>query len=313
MSFSSVPHSISLIYTLTSLLDQNSTVLSRSHPDFSVFKDTLASCEYFDESDAFVQNEAAVGHLQILMLAGLSMFGGVLVPVLRQFSFQDDKFRLVWDSGSVDQFTFKVWDTAFLKFAKYYTDRLSSKPQPGSRIKTSIIGGIAHYLRSYEVILKACQKRVQLLLQSKNDILFFLKENKDKDLFFILLSSLPTSQMNSLFIFVQQFFPNDLEVTTSDGMRVNVCATFETPSTDVTFLVEKTRIYLELYFNNAYPIIKEITTSKTMEFMTKMLNNEDVYQQTQRNLSTMKTSQLDMRKSLYDALQRHFERLIQPE
>jgi hypothetical protein len=310
MSYKSVPHSISLIFSICSLLDENSTVLSKSHKDYELFQDVLDSSVCFNDRSDFIKNEAAVGHLQLLMLSGLSMYGGVLIPVMRQFSFEEGVFRIVWDSGSVDQFTFKVWDDKFLKFAKYYVDRLSSKPQSSSEIKTTIVGGISQYLKSYLIILRACEKRVTLLMKSKGDILFFLKENRDKDLFFILLSSLPPTQMNSLFIFIQQFFPRDLEVPTPDGMKVNVCATFETPATDVTFLIEKTRIYLDLYFNKKFPIIQEITKSKTMEFMTKLLNNNDVYKETNKNLGTLKKAQLEMRLTLYKALSTHLGSLL---
>jgi len=309
MSYNSVPHSISLILILSKLFDEESAVLVKRSEAFQSFREIFETEEVFNHNDAFTSNPSYVGHLQLLMLTALSMYGGVLVPVIQQFSYDEGRFRIVWDSGSVDQFTFKQWDEDFLKFASYYVDRLSSKPRRSTEIQTSVVSGVLNYLKSYMVILRACKKRVELLMKSKGDILFFLKENSDKDLFFILLSSLPSQQMNALFIYVQQFFPKDLDVTTGDGMKVNVCATFETPSTDVRFLIEKTKIYIDLYYNKKYPIIREITVSKTLEFMKKILNNDEVYQETTRNLKTLKQAQIDMRITLYDLLISHLKEM----
>lgn len=309
MSYDSVPHSISLLFTISSLLNDNGTVLTRYHDDQALFQDAVASADTFNEQSDFIQNRVLVGHLQLLILASLSMYGGVLVPVLRQFSFEDNQFRLVWDNGIVDTFTFQVWDDSFLKFASYYINRLSSKPQPSSEIKTTLISGISNYLKSYVVILESSAKKVELLLKSKSDMLFFVKESTDRDLFFILLSSVPSQQMNALFIYVQQFFPHDLEIPMADGIRVNVCATFQTPATDVTFLIEKTKIYIDLFFNKKYPIIREITMLKGAEFLTKLLNNSDVYEATRSHLLSLKSAQLDVRLTLYRALITHLDQL----
>ena len=82
---------------------------------------------------------------------------------------------------------------------------------------------------------------------------------------------------------------------------------FETPSSDVTFLSEKNRIYLDLYFDGHYPIIKEITQSKTSDYMIKLLSNSDMFDVTMTNLKNILTLQVDTRTQLYQFYQQYLE------
>ena len=57
---------------------------------------------------------------------------------------------------------------------------------------------------------------MKTLIQHKTAIDLF-KKDMSKDLLFIAISSLPTDQINALFLHIQEFFPKDLEVKTSDN------------------------------------------------------------------------------------------------
>ena len=56
-------------------------------------------------------------------------------------------------------------------------------------------------------------------------------------------------------------------ITSPGGHKMNVCDYFQKPANSYKYLMEKTNIYLELYYNHSQPIIKEITHLKTIEFI----------------------------------------------
>ena len=127
---------------------------------------------------------------------------------------------------------------------------------------------------------------------------------------FIIISSLPGDQMNAMYVYIQQFFPPDLEVTTPDNRKMNVTSLFESTSVDVYFLIEKTKIYMDLYFNSSMPIIKQITQTKTLEFIQKSLDNTTIYNGTIENLKRLKSLQIDSRLNLYTTFKNHLDSLI---
>ena len=67
---------------------------------------------------------------------------------------------------------------------------------------------------------------------------------------------------------------------------------------------------MDLYFNNSMPIIKQITQSKTLEFIHKSLDNSTVYKGTIENLKRIKSLQIDTRVSLYTTFKNHLDSLL---
>ena len=92
-----------------------------------LFEDIIRSSGNIDENQRFLQSNECIAFTQVLMLTGLSMFCGVFIPILSSIVEKDDS-KITWDSG-IDVFTWGVYDKDFKRFAAYYQDKLSSKPQ----------------------------------------------------------------------------------------------------------------------------------------------------------------------------------------
>jgi len=123
----------------------------------------------------------------------------------------------------------------------------------------------------------------------------------------VILSSLPTEQINALFLYLNPFLPAELEVTTPDNRRMNLMSIFGNSSMDYHFLSEKIKIYLDLYFNQNMPIIQQITQSKTISFVKDIIINDVHYEMTQYNLKKIYDVQINPRKILYNLLIDHIQ------
>ena len=58
------------------------------------------------------------------------------------------------------------------------------------------------------------------------------------------------------------------------------------------------------------PIIKQITQTKTLEFIQKSLDNTTIYNGTIENLKRLKSLQIDSRLNLYTTFKNHLDSLI---
>ena len=87
----------------------------------------------------------------------------------------------------------------------------------------------------------------------------------------------------------------------------------ETPEAAVAVkiqLVEKVKLYFELYFYQNAPIIKDITQEKTAEFMTSLFKNEDVIRVMKNNLNQIRDFQIIPRINIYTLYLNHLQLLL---
>ena len=235
----SLPVSTSLLKAVTYQLNHIDNLLVQSSSDYNSFYSILHSVQDLAIETSFIANPKQVTFVQTSMLLVLSMVGGVLVPVINSFTEEDGVVRISWDNGTLDTFTFGKVDDDFLRFFTYFQNRLSSKPQLTTAFPPVVLFGIQQFLKNYVEILMAVRKRIVLLSKSKQEVLSLFNNEVNRDLLFILISSLPTDQINTFFLHVQQFFPEDLEAKTADGKSINVISFFQNSSTDIIIWLKR--------------------------------------------------------------------------
>ena len=306
-----LPPSLALLQCIAVQCEKITPVLTPKTDYHKEINKWINTDEGFEQFISENPSKLYIHYIQTLMLVVLSMYGGILIPPIKQFSHTNGHIRIVWDSGIVDDFTLGLWDDSFSQFSRYFQNRLSAKPTGNQDIYPALLKGFQQYIQSYQVILDAVGTRLMYIIGNKLKLMGVLEDKENKDLLFILLSSLPSEQMNALFVYIQQFFPESLTYKTQRGNVVNVIATFQTPATDMLYLIEKTKLYMELYYDNNHPIIQEITQSKTTEFMKKIMQTDQVFSETQRNLKILKEMQVDIRSSLYQLIDTHLSRVLQ--
>jgi hypothetical protein len=300
-----LPNNVKILHLLSQHLETHLSLLDSKSDDYKNFKSLCLSHTYLDDSPTYLNTPHFVTHVQMMMLAGISMLGGFNIPVIRDFQQKDSLIKIQWDGGTTDTFTLGVHDKAFIKFYRYFQTRALQHSNTESKVSPHIFGAIKQLTDSYGMILDAVGAKCDAILADKHAIVRVLKTHHNKDLLFILLSCLPSEQLNTLYIHIQQFFPSDLEITLPSGNKVNACSLFGTSTTDIAFLIEKTRVYMDLYFSNKLPIIQSITQSKTFDFLDEMTKNTSVFIDTFKQLSLLKENQVNVRVKLYELLSFH--------
>ena len=301
MSAHTIPTSIQTVHVVAQLLQDLivTNPLQASHQ--ASLHRWLGEEVPFFESSISSADPAVLRALHTVSLACLSMLGGIFVPVVNQFQVTGRHYEVTWETGSKDAFDYGVWDDS----SKNWCHSLFQRMAPGSfyalhpKEVWSLCGQQIH---SYITLLEICSQFINQLTESEQGLVHIVEKPFQRELLFILISCLPVDQMNALFVYVQQFFPDDLSVKTDSGNQVNVTALFDKASSDPQFLIEKTKVYLDLYFTNTLPIIKEITQSKTSAFLVSMIQNKQVLRETMDTLKSLKLNQMDSRTTCYQTL-----------
>ncbi len=238
---------------------------------------------------------------QILLLGSVTMFEGVGTPSVMGIQTTPTTITIRWEGASSDTITWGVMDDASIRFAHYIARRvLSIAPQQD---RTGLPETLFHHLQTrlsyYLSALEVTERRLTALMAA--DIKRTFDGGVEPVFLFVLLGCLPLDQLNALFLYVQQFLPEELTVSTVTGKPLNIANLFQ-PAADVRFMVEKVNMYLDLYMSPQMPIIREITQSKTRAYFEKLMLNPAVRDGLIQNLQGILDYQISPRKQLYTLL-----------
>jgi hypothetical protein len=303
------PPGIELLRITTNQLDPIIDVFKLNSQPYVQLRDLVKKTLVFDNEVDFYSSKRIIGYLQTLMLLGLSMHGGIFTPTIKTISCKNNLLKISWKSGVHDQFKFGVFDDNFKKFAFYFQKKMFFNEKAKREIPVSIVKQLRQILLEYIEELKSCDKKIQSLIKDQFCILSTLEDDKNRDLIFILISCLPREELNSLFLYVQQFFPPDLKIKI-EGKTFNVTNLFQQPSSDMKSLMHKSNVYFELFFSVRMPIIHHITKTKTKDFLADLIKKTHVYEQLIQNLKSLRDNQITMRLTLYEFFLKHLKGLF---
>jgi hypothetical protein len=126
---------------------------------------------------------------------------------------------------------------------------------------------------------------------------------KSKSLIFILLGVLPCSAIDSMYQLLAKTCPDDLSISTVDGMR-HARVFFETPSLSIDGAMEKIKAHFNLMFFSNIPKIKEEFFTHAQIMMTEALQKPDHRKAIQKEISTFIETQIQPRLDLYQLILR---------
>ncbi|MBG91400.1 MAG: hypothetical protein CL521_06265 [Actinobacteria bacterium] len=312
MPTTKLPVPVQLLKVIAYQLDLVADLYDPDSASFKAFVSLLETQTSFEKRPEFQESSLMITHVQTLMLAALSMYGGVRIPAIKQLRYNDDQnhIRLTWDTGITEQITFGKLDDSFLGFSSHFQSILGAKHVKHKQLPHTLIRGIYQYIFSYINILESLSDRLKLLIKTPSELTQLLQDQQNHDLFFILLSSMPSEQINAMLLHIQQYFPEDLLVQTPSGNKMPVCSLFQSPSTDTEFLIEKIKLYLDLYYNGKLPIIQEITQSKSIGFFSEMAQNTQVWDQTTETIEALVTQQVNVRLDMYQYINTYLDRIV---
>lgn len=253
-----------------------------------------------NESPEFVSDKQLVLFIQLLFLLALSMHGGIMMPAVRNISARGNRIHIHWDSNSHDRFTFGQCDEAFLTFYKYFQMKVLRTGRGSLLIRPSAVKQVINRLKTYTEQLTKVNQSISALAEGTfYSISDTIQKPLNQHVLFILISSLPSDQINALLLYIADFLPDDATFKTSANSPAPIARLFQSPSVDMAYLIEKVKLYFDLYYSADLPILRHITQTKTAEFLEKLLKNPAVLSEAKKTLSDMQRYQITTRINLY--------------
>ena len=301
-----IPPSVILVQILALSLDRCSTMLIKGSDPFK------QAFRYLRTGKGAAPVELGYFYHALLM-ALLSMHQGVLIPALKQIDWDSDTLTvtIIWNGGIRDSFTLGEHDESAERFAKTVTNKVFGYGKIPKGISIVFLGGCKEMLSLYEKNLRVTDHQIKGILRKQAQLHQSLKDDVSADLMFLIVACLPAEQLSQLFTHIHEFFPEDLKIKTQDGNQVSVVSLFQSPSSDIQYLIKKVMVYNDLYFGNDLPIIREITHIKTKDFLLKLLENKQVERYMINQLTAIQNQQVDPRTTLYTILIERLTWLLQ--
>ncbi len=302
----SLPPGINILRTSIDQINQISSIFQINSPDYILLKNIIKTEESLSSSSDFINSKNCIIYIQILMLMAISMYSGIFIPSIKTFSSKNNKVTITWDNCLHDTFKFGILDKNFEKFILSYKKLIYPGQNAGKELASSIVARLGRELIYYTIQLKSSQSMLDKIITKKESMVEILNNNHTKDSFFIIMSCLPVEELNTLFLYVQQFLPNDLTFKLKNH-TFNITQLFESPTLDMKSLMQKTIVYFDMYFVANAPIIQEITKSKTTVFMRDLIKKDLVVKKIQENAISLKENQINIRLKLYDIFIKHIQ------
>ncbi len=277
MSKTRIPASVLILKILSERLPHVQSILQKKGSDYQWMRDHIKKPVEFTADPYFQESSSLILFVQLLYVAAISMYGGIYCPVIYDVSEKENSVTFHWEKGDIIGFEWGIWSDSFVQMAKKI-NALLSKPLAGKPLVSDMIPFLNQVLIAYNQILdKGIEPLKKVLASPAANAL--TDQLEDPDFIFVVISALPVDELNALFLFIQQYFPEDLTVVNKRGNQLKVDSVFQNPSTDMNYLMEKVWIYFRLYHNANMPIIRAITKSKTAEFLGNVLRNSAILKQ----------------------------------
>lgn len=248
-------------------------------------------------------------YLHTLLLAAMVMHKGVLMPEINNLNFKNGEISIRWASGLSESFKIGVWDEAGFQFASRVFMRLFGNSKLPSTVR-HMVNPIYSILGQYQQTLLTLSERLSKLGESPDHLIAVFSQKFDPDLLFTLLAAFPSEHLNSFFLYLHSFFPPDLTFKGSDGRNKRVSDYFQQSTQDVHVLIQKVRVYSDLYFADKQPIVHHITQTKTKDFIQDNAHHPMFWTGLQENLQSLDKLQIQPRLGLMSLFLRHGHKVV---
>lgn len=294
-----IPNHIALLQLIATHSQKNDALFTPSSARFKAVKKTLSLKGHYNNAPEFTQNPDAILITQLVALTALSMVGGITMPIIKQLSIQENTLKLNWGNQVIDSITLGQYDSHYTQFCRTLQQKISGDSNAARSFHRPFMKDCQKMISHYKDIFTKIDTTLQKLITSKIELKTLFSKDIQPDLFFILLSSLPINDINAFLLHMQSFLPEDLELKQSDGHSIKVTTLFQSPSSDIQYLITKIHIYLSLYYSTQLPIIRHITQSKSPSFLNNMLDNQTTYTTLVANITSLRETQLQSRLNIY--------------
>ena len=202
----------------------------------------------FSKQSIYKDSTEVIAFFQLVILSAISMYGGMAMSELTGISVQDKRITVNWKSGRATTLNLGTHDRDYAQFVKKVASTVFSFQPRWYALDADLIQMCTHLMAKYMVDIRTSLLRLQEVFTHRTRLTRIFEAEENLDLFFIVLSSMPSDALNSLYLHISQYLPADLMVESSEGKPVRVQGFFQMPSPDINFMIEKIKVHFNLFY-----------------------------------------------------------------
>ncbi len=277
--------------------------------EYFSLQDRMSLSGTFIKDERFMASPEQIRYFQLLFLIGLSYHGGISVSKIQEVKFKNNHIKVFWEPALFSEWQPGVCDKNFCRFAYAFQKHVLAITNPNDHLPKKVVFLIQNLIQNYIKKLKKIEEGINKILDLEH-LEDMFDESLDETVLFILISALPVDEINHLFLSIKDYFPEDLEISSSQGHSVNVVSLFSQPIVDITLLIERITLYILLYYSEELPIIKIITQSKTKEHIKNKIKKTGIDKSIRAILKDTYAEQVQPRLDLYNFITNHLTGIL---
>ena len=297
-----IPAGISVLQVVAHSLDNSTDLFTRNHTQLSEFKNKLNANLPINDWLKTNHTAEAISFIQALLMASISMKGNVFVPMLYSVELTNKSVSIKWFSSITDKFSIGKFDKDIEYFVESVNRKIFQTNSNTKQITKQLLINCKNNIQKFSDITNESFLKFNQMLMLIDKYPSKLLENIQKEDLFILLSLLSADQLNALFLHITRYLPTDFNIKIENNRMVSVVKLFESPSDDIVYLIEKVKIYFELYYQSNDPLIAEITQKQTNNFVQNLLINNQLRDDIKERIQQLIDQQFKLRLTLFSQL-----------
>ncbi|MDA1353618.1 MAG: hypothetical protein O3A01_03995 [bacterium] len=299
---SGLPHSVTLLQFIVDHLEDCQSVFLKNTPASEVVAVLMGDETPFAKESIYKDSTEVITFFQLILLSAISMFGGMAMSELGGISVRGKRITVNWVSGRTSTMTLGSHDRDYEQFARAVGSRVFSLQSRMYRLDAGLIQLCTHLMVKYMMDIKTSLLRLKEVFNHHRTLYRCFESEENLDLFFIVLSSLPSETLNSLYMHISKYIPPDLTVESNQGRTVRVQGFFQLPSPDVNFMIEKIKVHFNLFYFSEVNDVRESVHEQTLIHLKEALSKPKVLEQTLANVKDSGQTHLELRATFYKTM-----------
>lgn len=300
---SGLPHSVTLLQFIVDHLDDCRSVFVQGTPAAEVVSVLMGDDAPFYKESIYKDSTEVITFFQLVLLSAISMYGGMALSELQGVSVRGNRITVNWVSGRTSTLTLGSHDRDYDQFSKTVATTVFSLTSKVNRLDAHLIHLCTHLMMKYMLDIRTSLLRLEDVFHQRRQLHKCFESDENLDLFFIVLSSLPSETLNNMYMTISKYIPPELTVESSHGRRpIRVQGFFQMPSPDINFMIEKIKVHFNLFYFSEVEEVRDAVHKQTMLQLKEALDKPKILEKTLENIEESGKLHLELRVTFYKTL-----------
>lgn len=244
-----------------------------------------------------------VALIQLLFLSPLIGMGNINNEFFQDCQFNQNEILVDWKGKSAWHLKFGIWDKSMSAYIKGFMQMVFKEDMLDFKLNEAILKRLELCYQNLNSNLRETQS---IVIKAKQ--IAQVPELEKRPAFpvvFSILSAFPMDELNAFYLKLSAKLDTDMVIEDAVKMPININKFYQTPSQDITFLLEKIRLHFNLlFYGKGLKAHQRKLLKEFWPYLARRLENYDVKEYVLEQLNEALTLQFQARSQYYELMLR---------